>query len=398
MKTGFFTVILIAIILFSAVGLAEKDKDKDVYLIKSHKADLKAKHDVRHNFDQGFTTKLTQSQVKDLKEKGFEVEEVGYGVLLDKPVCGNGICRGNEPRTCPQDCPSEPPPEPPTRTCEPEVQKHYGVVMVNGGPNSSNNSGGAGVNVAVLDSGVKKDHLDLNVQGCWDTTKSGIRNTCRDSDGHGTHVAGIVAANGGYDGNGIYGVAPDANLWMTRVCGRNWCMWDDVAAGINHAVDQGANIISMSIGGGSNDLVKAAVDNAHNNGVLIVAASGNNGDIPGNMVYPGSYPEVVAVGAVGENKTVRSWSSTGNNDGDGIIEEREIEFAAAGVHVLSTWTDGCYAKATGTSMATPHVSGIAAVVWQGDGPSTRAYLRTIAEDLPPEGEDRFSGFGIPIIP
>ena len=89
--------------------------------------------------------------------------------------------------------------------------------MVNGG------SGGAGVTVAVLDTGVFKDHLDLDVQLCKDATKRGIKNGCNDNNGHGTHVSGTVAGNGGTDGLGITGVAPNANFCMSKGCVNAGC-------------------------------------------------------------------------------------------------------------------------------------------------------------------------------
>ena len=92
------------------------------------------------------------------------------------------------------------------------------------------------------------------------------------------------------------------------------------------------------------------------------------------------------------------WSSRGVNDGDYIIEEREVEFGAPGVSVESTWNDGCYNYLSGTSMATPHISGLAAKLWQGDAETTRSYLWNLSKDIWEQGDDTATGFGLPIAP
>ena len=141
-------------------------------------------------------------------------------------------------------------------------------------------SGGERVTVAVLDSGVKVDHLDLaaNIVDCKDTTLRRIKKGCSDNAGHGTHVAGTILANGGPDGSGIYGVAPNAKLMAIKVCGGIYCWGDDIAEGIRYAADNGANIVSMSLGGDRPDpQVLSAVDYAVEKGVLVIAAAGNDG-------------------------------------------------------------------------------------------------------------------------
>lgn len=148
--------------------------------------------------------------------------------------------------------------------------------------------------------------------------KRGIKNGCADGNGHGTHVAGTIAANGGSDGNGIYGVAPEANLWVIKVCGNSGSCWgDDIAAGIRYAANNGANIISMSLGGDSPDSqILSAVDYAVNKNVLVVAAAGNDGPADGSIDYPGAYVKVIAIGAIDSSGDVPSWSSRGINNGD----------------------------------------------------------------------------------
>jgi subtilisin len=365
------------------------NSENHVYLIKNHNAKVKDQFEVRHNFDVGFTARLNEHQLAGLEKAGIIVEPVALYQLVAPPkkcdpwpACKNGGDDGGDSGA--------------TRQYVPSTQYPYGITMVKGG------SGGADVNVAVLDSGVFKDHLDLDVKLCKDTTKRGVRNGCADKNGHGTHVSGTVAANGGEDEKGIFGVAPDANLWMIKVCNSS-CWTDDMATGIRYAADQGAHIISMSIGGNSQStLVKNAVDYAITNGVLVIAAAGNDGPNNGSIDYPGAYVKIIAVGAIDSKKDVPNWSSRGIiGSQENVIEEREVEFGAPGVSVLSTWKNGGYGTLSGTSMATPHIAGLAAKLWTGDPVETRNLLQNLAKDhdLHIEvGYDTATGFGLPISP
>ncbi|MBR9683126.1 S8 family peptidase [Candidatus Woesearchaeota archaeon] len=392
MKMGVF--LAVCLLVVSGIALAQGTEAR--YLVKSDSGLLKAMLGVQHNFDNGFTAELTSGQLRALERLGVELEEVPLYHTLVKPVCGDNICQGNEPKSCPTDCSGIPDPDPepePGRSCVPSSQMPYGVMMVNGG------SGGAGINVAILDTGVKVDHLDLDVKLCADASKRGIKKGCADTNGHGTHVAGTVAANGGSDSLGIWGVAPEANLWMVKVCGPTGCWSDDIAEAIRYVADQGANVVSMSLGGDvESSLVRDAIDYAAAKGVLVVAAAGNDGPAEGSIDYPGANVKVMAVGAIDVNENVASWSSRGVNDGDFVIEEREVELAAPGVAIESTSNTGCYTVMSGTSMATPHVAGLAAKVWQGDALSTRAYLQQLARnhDLHTLGDDSATGLGLPM--
>lgn len=407
-KIGF----LFVIIIIALSGLAMAQEESTRYYIKSTDVSLNAKYGIHHNFKHGFTTELTKGQVQALENLGIEIEEVPIYHLFAKPYCGDGQCRkGETEETCPADC------APPQRTCEPTNQIPPGIQKVNGG------YGGAGITVAVLDSGVYKDHLDLrnNIIDCKDTTDTEVKKGCLDIDGHGTHVAGTIAADGGSDGLGIYGVAPGANLMAIRVCSNDLlgvvCWADDVALGINYAADNRANIVSMSLGGSvPSTLIEEAVDYAVSKGVLLIAAAGNDGPDADSIGYPAAYKEVIAVGAIyhsdytdtinwysctdtapGEEDIV-CFSSRGINNGDYIITEREVEFAAPGAFIESTYDDGCYRIWAGTSMATPHISGLAAKLWQGDAISTRDYLHSIANDIWDAGDDTATGIGLPIAP
>ena len=212
-------------------------------------------------------------------------------------------------------------------------------------------SEGAGVRVAILDTGIDRDHADLRgaVEGVLDTTGEGID----DLNGHGTHCAGIVAAR--RNGVGFIGVAPKASLLVGKVLGNNGSgTLEGVAAGIDWAVKSGADIISMSLGGSiGSPRLHEAVHSALARGCIIVCAAGNEGGLFTNAVgYPGRYGSVITVAAHDRNGLPSGFSSRG----------AEIDFMAPGEDIWSTYRQGGYAKLSGTSMATPFVAGLCALI------------------------------------
>jgi len=384
---------------------------------------------IRHTFhapgnELTFSADLNQGQINALQRLGFEVKPVEIYQLVGgkpikgllqargtagKPVCGDGVCQGNEPKTCPQDCEAPPPVcgdgvcngdetcstceadcgQCSSRACLPNAQREYNTYQVGGG----NPSDGAGVKVAVLDTGSTKTHPDIDLKLCKDATGRRIKNNCNDNNGHGTHTSGTVGAYGGDDGQGIFGIAPGVDLWAIKVCGQ-FCFTDDMARGIEYATDQGANIITMSIGGPKSNTVTNAVNYATTNGVLFIASSGNSGPNPNTIGYPAALPNVVAVAANDAGEVVVSFSSRGIDDGnDNNIVEKEVEVSAGGFIVESTWNDGCFEILSGTSMSTPTVAGFAAKNWQGSASATRNFLVNNAEDLT-EGFHAATGYDI----
>ena len=254
----------------------------------------------------------------------------------------------------------------------------------------SNNTG-AGVKVCVVDTGIDKDHPDLqaNIVGGRNFVAKGLTldpTKWDDDNGHGTHVAGTIAA---VDNTvGVVGVAPSASLLAAKVLNRQGSGYmSDIIAGVDWCVQSGAKVVSMSLGSSSDvQAFHDTVDAAYANGVLLVAAAGN--DYGGAVSYPAAYDSVVAVSATDSADNLASFSSVGP----------EVELAAPGASVLSTYKDGGYATLSGTSMATPHVSGVAALAIQANplmsNAQVRALLQSTADDLGAVGKDNLFGYGL----
>ena len=172
---------------------------------------------------------------------------------------------------------------------------------------------GAGVKLAVLDTGIDYDHPDLKLAGGVNfagTTRDG--NTSRyywdDKHGHGTHVAGIIAAQN--NTIGVVGVAPGVSLWAVKVLGDTGSGYtSDIIQGLDWCAANGVRVASMSLGGGSTTSLKYACDRAYSRGVLLVAAAGNDG---GAVRYPAAYSSVIAVSATDSLNNRASFSNYGS--------------------------------------------------------------------------------------
>ena len=210
---------------------------------------------------------------------------------------------------------------------------------------------GSGVLVAVLDTGIDKSHEDLNgkvVAEANFTTSS----VAGDVYGHGTHVAGIIAACGD-NGLGIVGIAPQSQLLDVKVADNNGrCQASAVAQGIVWAVDNGAAVINVSIElRGSSVQLEAAVNYAWEHGAIVIAAAGNDGSQ--TPVYPAYYEHVIAVAAVEQDNTRALLSNYGE----------WVDLAAPGYDIYSTLPGNEYGYKSGTSFATAYVSGLAAILF-----------------------------------
>ena len=221
---------------------------------------------------------------------------------------------------------------------------------------------GEGIKVAVLDTGVATDNDDIAANVVLHANFSTAA-TGEDNYGHGTHVAGIIAAT--RDTEGVSGVCPDCSILDGKVLNDAGSgSTSSIVNGINWAVENGAKVINMSLGQRvSSRALEAAVNNAWNKGAVIVAAAGNAGTQA--PIYPGAYPNVIAVAATDNNDAKASFSTYG----------KWVDVAAPGVNVYSTFPkhpfeigrqngrEMGYDIASGTSMASPVVAGVAALVW-----------------------------------
>lgn len=246
--------------------------------------------------------------------------------------------------------------------------------------------GSQNVLVAVIDTGVDYTHPDLSGRVVLGYDYVNNDNDPRDDHYHGTHCAGIIGA-GINNGVGIAGVSNCKILAIKALdsSGSGYYSW--IASAIAYAADNGARAISMSLGGTSDSSVlKDACQYAYSKGVLIIAAAGNSGPSDNTVLYPAKYDTVVAVSALSQGDTIAYFSSRGP----------EVELAAPGDGIYST-VPGGYRSLSGTSMACPHVSGVAGLVFSHNpglsGTAVRQILTSTAEDLGSSGRDNLYGYG-----
>ena len=262
------------------------------------------------------------------------------------------------------------------------------------------------VTVAVVDTGVATDHPDLagNIVAGYDVIDP--KTAPYDENGHGTHVAGIIAAVAN-NKRGVAGLAPQAAIMPVRVLDRSGSgATDDVARGVTWAADRGAKVINLSLSGSQSDAaLQQAVAYAQKKGAVVVAAAGNEGtrtqcallilNCGPAVQYPAAYPGVIGVGSIDSSRGRSSFSSVGS----------WVDVAAPGGSILSTVPRtnriGCgtstYCTISGTSMAAPYVSATAALAranpsWTAS--RTAAYIESSATDLGPKGRDTQFGAGL----
>jgi thermitase len=261
-----------------------------------------------------------------------------------------------------------------------------------------------GAKIGIVDTGIMAGHPDLagKVVNCAGVRSFGIDvlglitlpiladptladGRCADDNGHGTHVAGTAAAEAN-NGSGVAGVAFNSPLAICKGLDKNGGGGvAGIANCIGYLAQNGAKVISMSFGITADSATLRSAVSAAGRTALLVAAAGNGGDATPN--YPAAYADVVSVAAT-DNRDQRASFSTFNAD---------VEIAAPGVDILSTWNDGGYRSVSGTSMATPHAAGVAAVIagrYPAGGPSLwRTKLDAAVDDIAPAGRDPQTGFG-----
>lgn len=248
---------------------------------------------------------------------------------------------------------------------------------------------GEGVKLAIIDTGVEVIHPDLidNIKGGISTVS--YTASYSDDNGHGTHVAGTVAALS--NNFGVLGAASKAQIYSIKALEANGSGYlSDIIEGIDWAIANRVQIVNMSLGTTANiQSFHEAIKKAHASGIIIVAAAGNDG---GPVNYPAAYPEVVAVSALDQNNSLTSWSSRG----------QEIMFSAPGLQIPSTYKGKTYADMSGTSMASPHVAGAVAVLKSANPFATRErVLQSLKDgvlDLGIVGRDDLYGWGLINLP
>lgn len=252
---------------------------------------------------------------------------------------------------------------------------------------------GSGVDVGILDTGIETDHCSLEVAGGENVTALGTPGDYEDRHGHGTHVAGTVGATD--NDYGVVGVAPESNLYAVKVLDDTGSgRYSDLVAGIDWCMEHEIEIISMSLGGESrSETVDQAVTAAYDAGHLLLSAAGNEeneGDgrcEEETMTYPATHEDVLAVAAMDQDDTLASYSSVGS----------AIDLIAPGSDVPSTTTSNEYAEASGTSMACPAVTGVAALVWESrtaDDTPNEAVWERLTETAEPVLETCEEGHGL----
>jgi subtilisin family serine protease len=303
------------------------------------------------------------------------------------------------------------------RALDIELDNAWSVARIGAGTVHAGGNRGEGVRLAIIDSGINYLHPDLNDNYAGGYDFDGGDDDPMDVYGHGTHVAGTACAEDNDNGDktgpyGVVGVAPACALYALRVLDDGgWGYASDLTAALQWAVDNDIQVANLSLGWDLDpgDTVKTAFDNAEAAGLVIVAAACNNGNRPGkgdNVCYPALYDSVIAVAATDANDRRASFSSTGD----------QVELAAPGVSVFSTWNDdtgylnpqpvcheeegvqACYKYGSGTSMASPHVAGVAVLIlaahpdWKNY--QVRAQLQATADDLGATGWDPQYGYGL----
>jgi subtilisin family serine protease len=254
----------------------------------------------------------------------------------------------------------------------------WGVDRVDADVLHDNGYTGNGADVAIIDTGIDDDHPDLQAnigagKAYVSCSNSGCNYDWSDDNGHGTHCAGIADAVNNTEG--VVGVSTEATLHAVKVLdGSGGGSFSDVAAGIEYVADQGWDVASLSLGASSgSSTLQDAVQYAYSNGVLVVAAAGNSGPCSDCVGYPAAYSDAIAISSTNDSDGLSSFSSTGP----------EVEIAAPGSSIYSTYDDGGYDTLSGTSMATPHVAGAGGQLMADGNSNTeaRAALQNSAEDI-----------------
>lgn len=253
---------------------------------------------------------------------------------------------------------------------------------------------GKGIRIGILDTGIDYTHPDLskNYKGGYNFIDNNT--DAKDYNGHGTHVAGIVAAED--NDIGVVGVAPDAYIYSVRVLDYAATgTASDITAGFEWCLDNNMQIVNMSLGACEDSIsVRRAIDVLYDNEILLIAAAGNSGNGMGtgdNIDNPARYDNVMAIGATDINDDRASFSSTGP----------KLEISAPGKDIYSLLPGNKYGSLSGTSMASPHVAGVAALIMSADqgisNVQTRIRLQITAQNISKGSFEAKSWFGYGLV-
>lgn len=281
---------------------------------------------------------------------------------------------------------------------DPLFDEQYALQRINSEAAWSLTQGNSSLIVAVVDTGVDSNHPDLKgklVKG-YDFVNDD--DTPEDLVGHGTFVASLIAARTG-DGKGIVGIAPNVKIMPLKALGSKGGSSTDIAAAIRYATDNGAKVINLSLGSPTaSRAIQQAVNYATGKGVVVVAASGNDGNKRNPVEYPAAFSNVISVGATGPRDSIATFSS----------HNKEVDISAPGVNVVGAQASGTrmcrstsgqpYCTASGTSFAAPYVAGTAALMLSVNPKLTPAEVRQIlmqtATDKGVRGTDEYYGAGL----
>jgi len=279
------------------------------------------------------------------------------------------------------DKPGKPPKDDPPPDPEPTEVLPWGIDRINADV-AWNVATGFGVKVAILDTGIDTGHPDLAPNIAGGANMINPRKSFRDDNGHGTHVAGTIAA---VDNDfGVVGVAPEALLYGIKVLDKSGSGWlSDILEGLQWCIDNQIDIVNMSLSASSfSQVFQDAITAVDNAGIVQVSAAGNES---GAVSYPAAFPETIAVSATDDADGFAYYSNFGP----------EVDLAAPGSSILSTYRGGRYAIMSGTSMATPHVAGAAALLLEVDSSLTVDHLLYIlvqtADDIGLSEEQQGAG-------
>jgi len=299
-----------------------KIKEKALGLLKKYEVTGQVE-EVYETALQGFTIKMAPGQAKKMAGDGFVKFVEADQVIALSPI---------EAKAKPGPTPS------------PAQSTPWGITRV-GGPGD-----GTGKTAWIIDTGIDLTHPDLNVDEVRSATFLGGKSTPWDENGHGTHVAGTIAAKN--NGIGVVGVAAGATVVSVRVLNRSGSGTNSgVIAGVNYVAEYGerGDVANMSLGGGVSDALDQAVLNASANVEFALAAGNESDDANNHSPARVNGHNIYTVSAMDKTDTWASWSNYGNPP---------VDYCAPGVSILSTWKGGGYNTISGTSMATPHVAGL----------------------------------------